>query len=86
MTETKTIAALAEILRADGVRVRSGTDGSSISFFCDDESQARKIADIAIDRGYSLAALKAVWPYHEGRQYPGFWWMLFHTASLENAK
>ena len=78
--KAKNPEALAELLRSVGVKVYGHDDESdnpSVMFTCEDESKAREIANIAVQRGYPVSQLVCIWDYSEGEQQPPNYWIDF---------
>ena len=82
--QEKTMAVLAEILRAEGVLVANHKEleiGSHspavVTFRCDTEFQAFAVADIALREGYLLFNLVGAWNYCKGRRLRPYWTLVF---------
>ena len=89
----KSMAALAELLRGDGVYVSQTVEHDVLNgrvhlprilFDCAGEAQALEIADTVLAHGYPLARLKRKWYYDEtGHHYRPDWVMDFRTSLTE---
>ena len=88
--EEKSMARLAEILRAHGVDVVQVIDGpkelsARLVFRCNDEEQALEISDfVFFELGYPLSSLKRSWSYLGNLRTRPRWAMVFPMTRLDN--
>ena len=89
--QTKTIAALVEMLKAEGVEIRRCRDRGPavnetwVSFNCGNETQAWEIADRVVALGYPLTALRSIRHYYNGECSDFFRSMRFSMSDRHDA-
>ena len=87
-TREKSMAALAEILRENEVRVIQViepwvSNPARITFNCDSDSDALEIAEIPLEHGYRVSGLSHVWPFIRLAPSRSYWVMYLMSSSTE---